>query len=155
MRMVKGSYQYKESGLDDVYLVNGFEYIDTPEGRSVIIHDIDGLHEAIGRILVNDRKVLSGSEIRFLRHEVGMSQSTLAKLLDVNEQTVRRWEQDKQELPRAADAIIRGIYKEKVVGEDSRIASILARIAELEDAIDRRELVLEENNDAWGRKDAA
>ena len=43
-------YHYTESGLDNVYLVNGFEFIPSPSGKSVVIQDIDGLHNAIGRI---------------------------------------------------------------------------------------------------------
>src|ERR1043166_8953542 len=104
MKTVKGNYHYKESGLDNVYLVNGYDYAEAPQGRSVVIQDIDGLHKAIGRWLVTERKVLLGDEIRFLRHELGMSQNVLAHMLDVTEQTVRRWEQNKLAIPRAADA---------------------------------------------------
>ena len=100
MKAMKGLYHYKESGLNDVYLVNGFEYVETPTGRSVIIQDLDDLHDAIGEFLITERKVLSGDEIRFLRHELNMSQNVLACTLDVTEQTVRRWEQDKSAYPK-------------------------------------------------------
>ena len=81
-------YQYAECGLDNVYLANGFELAD---GR-LRIHDIEGLHRAIGRWLVSTMRNLSGNEIRFLRHELEMSQATLDLLLGVTEQTVLRWE---------------------------------------------------------------
>jgi putative transcriptional regulator len=148
MKAIKGNYQYKESGLDNVYLMNGYEYAKGQGGsRAVIIHDIDKLHEAIGRFLVKERKELAGDEIRFLRHELGMSQDTLARLLDVTEQTVRRWEQGKLPIPRAADAILRKVYAEKIGGNE-KISEILHRIAALEDAIDRA-MILEEDNDEW------
>lgn len=149
MKMVKGTYHYKESGLDDVYLMNGFDYVEGQGGnRSVVIHDIDGLHEAIGRYLINERKVLKGAEIRFLRHELSMSQAALAALLDVTEQTVRRWEQDKLPIPRTADAALRSIYGE-TIGGDGKLSAILKRIADIEDEIDRREMVLEDKNHTW------
>jgi putative transcriptional regulator len=148
MKMVNGIYQYTESGLDNVFLASGYSFKgNSRQGRSVVIHDIDGLHEAIGRVLIEDRKILAGQEIRFLRHELGMSQSTLAQMLDVTEQTVRRWEQDKLPIPRTADATIRSIYAEHV-GGNSKMSEILQRIADLEDDIDRK-MMLEADDDEW------
>lgn len=148
-----GLYHYTECGLDDVYLASGVDYVDTPAGQSVVIQDIDGLHDAIGRFLVQERKVLSGPEIRFLRHELLMSQGSLAKFLGVTEQTVRRWEQGRQEIPRAADAVLRSVYSEKAGGNE-KISTILKRIADLEDELDRS-IVLEECDNAWDIREAA
>jgi putative transcriptional regulator len=137
--MTQKTYHYTESGLDDVYLVNGYDFVETEAGRSVRIYDIDGLHAAIARFLIGERKVLSGKEIRFLRHELLMSQNALARTLDVTEQTVRRWEQDKQPLPRSVDAILRALYLERDREQDEggpTLASILKRIADIEDEAD-------------------
>ena len=49
-------YHYSECGLDNIYLYNGFEFVETPRGRAVNIRDIEGLHRAIGLILVRDKK---------------------------------------------------------------------------------------------------
>lgn len=143
----KTMYHYTESGLDNVYLVSGFDIKPSPRGQSVVIQDIDGLHNAIGRFLVHERKVLSGSEVRFLRHELDMSQDTLAHMLDVTEQTVRRWEQGKLPIPRTADALIRSLFVERI-GDDGKISEILTRIADIEDEIDHS-LHFEERNDEW------
>jgi putative transcriptional regulator len=155
MKAIKGTYQYKESGLDNVYLVNGYEYAEGQGGnRAVIIHDIDGLHEVIGRYLVKERKTLAGEEIRFLRHELGMSQNVLAHLLDVTEQTVRRWEQEKLPIPRTADAVLRSVYAEKV-GGNTKVSEILRRIADIEDEFDRAAMFFEEENQEWDIVDDA
>lgn len=146
-------YQYTESGLSNVYLINGYDFVEGAAGRSVIIQDIDGLHKAIGRYLVHERKILTGDEIRFLRHELNMSQNTLASILDVTEQTVRRWEQDKLAIPRAADAVLRSIYAE-TTGGNEKISDILKRIADIEDEIDRQ-VIMEEANDEWDIVDEA
>jgi putative transcriptional regulator len=149
----KEMYHYTESGLDNVYLVNGFELVPSPAGKSVVIQDIDGLHDAIGRILIRERKVLTGKEVRFLRHELDMSQSTLARMMDVTEQTVRRWEQEKLPIPRAADALLRSLFAEKI-GGSGKISEILKRIADIEDEMDQS-LCFEETGDEWDVVDEA
>ena len=63
----KEPYHYKGCGLDDVYLVSGYDVDETPYGSGVRIRHLDKLHEAIGLYLVSSRKVLSGKELRFLR----------------------------------------------------------------------------------------
>ena len=66
-------YHYLECGLDDVYLMNGFERFETARGISIAIKEIDKLHQAIGEHLCRHKKELSGKEIRFLRREMLMS----------------------------------------------------------------------------------
>ena len=89
--MTGNEYHYTECGLDDTYLVNGFEFVDTPQGRRVIITNIDGLHEVIGESLVNEKKNLNGSDLRFLRHDLVMSPSAISgSKVKLSEQTVHR-----------------------------------------------------------------
>jgi len=109
----EGEYHYTESGLDNVYLVSGFKLVPGPRGTQLQIDDIDGLHRAIGEILVSDRKNLSGKEIRFLRIEMGMSQSALARLLGISERAVIRWEKAHiGQVPSTAEASIRMLYRD-------------------------------------------
>src|SRR3989339_1757965 len=96
-------YHYNECGLDNIYLSNGFKFMKTPRGNSISIHDIDGLHKAIGLYLATSKKDLSKKEIRFLREEMLMSQPTLGRLLGVSEQSVRRWETGKTEIPKPSE----------------------------------------------------
>lgn len=129
------TYHYTESGLDNIYLANGFEM----DGGRLKIHDIDGLHRAIGRWLVSTRKELSGGEIRFLRHELELSQVALSALLGVTERTVIRWENDRNGRNAgnaAADRTLRLVYIEKALGK-SGVSEALERIANLEDQINR------------------
>lgn len=88
MRQPTGDHHYTESSLDNGYLVNGFKYVEGPEGLQIVIEDIDGLHRAIGEYLIAHRKNLSSREIKFRRLEMMMSQSTLARLLGVSERAV-------------------------------------------------------------------
>ena len=130
-------YHYIECGLDDVWLENGFRYRESDRGMTVSISAVDALHEAIGINLCENRRTLTGREIRFLRHEMLMSQSVLALLLDVKELTINRWETGKTSMPRAAEILIRLLYMEKVRNRAGKVMNALKRIGDIEDRIDR------------------
>jgi len=130
-------YRYTECGLDYVYLVGGYTITNSGRGEHLQIVNPEGLHKAIGKFLITRRKALSGKEVKFLRHEMDMSQPTLGRLLGVTEQTVQKWEAGRTaQVPAPADALIRLIYSECVGGEHSSIRGRLKRIADLEDQID-------------------
>ena len=150
--MICDEYHYTECGIDDVYLVNGFEFVDTPQGRRVIITNIDRLHEVIGEFLVNKKRDLNGSDLQFLRHEMLMSQAVLAGLLEVSVQTVHRWESRKTDISKPAESLVRLLYGEHI-GRNNKTHALLKRLADLENEID--ELRLEETVGGWGVKRAA
>jgi putative transcriptional regulator len=145
--MRNGIYQYTESGLDTVFLVSGFEFEDTAGGKTVTIHDVDGLHCAIGIELVCRRQRLTGKEFRFLRSELLLSQASLAKIFGVRELTIARWEKGQSEIPLSADAIVRQLFKESI-GRAGSMKELLERIADLEDDIDHT-LTLRESKGKW------
>lgn len=138
--MKHDTYQYLESGLDNVYLLDGFEFHHDPSGRTVTIHDVDGLHEAIARELIGKRQRLTGKEFRFLRTELLLSQAALAHALGVRELTVARWEKGQTEIPVATEAALRQWYGESV-GEHPGMRELLGLIADLEDELDQRILL--------------
>jgi putative transcriptional regulator len=147
--MTKQLYHYTQSGLDNVFLVDGFEYRSTPGGRTLFIQNIDGLHRAIGRYLIESSKPLTGKEFRFLRSELLLSQRNLGKLLGVTELTVARWEKEETQVPRASDGLLRCLYAEHI-GKRSSLTKLLERIADLEDAIDdQRTLTMRESPNGW------
>lgn len=145
-------YRYMECGLDDVYLVNGFERTVSARGTSIAIKDIDALHRAIGDHLCRSRKGLNGKEVRFLRREMLMSQAVLAHLLDVSEQTVYRWETGRTGMPRAAESLLRLLYSEQLRNDRGSIRDRLARIADLEDRIDSSHEMVFELSSGDGRE---
>ena len=104
-------YHYRQCGLDDVYLVNGFERADTKYGESVRVHDIDGLHRAIGMHLIEQKRRLTGAEVRFIRHELDLSQRGLGALLDKSGQSVARWEKGEVQIDGTAERLLRLLYK--------------------------------------------
>ena len=123
-------YHYDSCGLPDIWLQNGFEVKQTRYGEAVSIHNLGGLHRAIGLDLVRNKPTLNGAEVRFLRKEMDFPQAQLASLLDVSESTVRNWESGRANVPGPADRILRTLYLE-FAREESRIRETLERISQL------------------------
>lgn len=141
-------YHYTECGLDNVYLMNGFEVTETPYGPGVIFHDVDGLHLAIGLQLADQSAPLTGAEVRFLRHELDLSQKVLAGLLGVDEQTVARWEKNKATIPGPAQRLLAAFYREQANG-DQGVAAALHRLSELDAEIHRLMTLARSSEDEW------
>jgi putative transcriptional regulator len=103
-------YHYTMSGLDDVYLTSGYDTVDEDGEEGIVIHDLDGLHAAIGLFLAESKKALNGKEIRFLRHEMDLTQAHLGELLSVSDQTVARWEKGETTVDGPAELLLRAFY---------------------------------------------
>jgi DNA-binding transcriptional regulator YiaG len=108
--MAPEPYQYRACGLDDIYLLSGFERTETSYGPGVTINDVPGLHRAIGLRLVMEAKPLSPREFRFLRKEMDLTQEALAQMLRVDAQTVARYEKDQTSIPGSTDKILRAMF---------------------------------------------
>lgn len=145
--MASKPLHYTMCGLDNVYLVNGFRLRSTPYGKGFSIENIDGLHAAIGRRLIQERKTLTGKEVRFLRHEMDLSQNRLATLLGVDEQTVARWEKGQANISGPADKMIRLLYSEWV-GAKTNVAHLLDHLADL-DETEARKTLFREKGKVW------
>lgn len=142
------SYHYVDSGLDNVYLENGYTVHTTPYGEGVSIHDTGGLHRMLGDLLVDLPRPLSGAELRFLRVQMDMTQRALASVMGEEEQTLRRWEKARSKPIRgAADRLIRVLYNE-YVGGDGTVRQMVERLAEL-DQVEVSAIHLREDHDQW------
>ena len=149
--MKPDTYHYTECGLQNVYLRNGFKFAETPRGEGVKIHDIDGLQKAIGSDIIRSNRRLSGPQFRFLRTEIGLAQAHLATLLDVEVQSVARWEKGQTKpIPGPADKVIRFLYDEHI-GGNPKIRDWLQELADLDERIDgvERQIQFEETEAGW------
>lgn len=140
------TYQYKESGLDNIHLINGYEHVTNEYGDCVVIHDTEGLHQAIALSLSACTR-LSGKEFRFLRQYLDLSQKYLGAMLGVSDQAVAKWEK-KNNVPRYATIMVTCCVKEKISGNVS-IAKKLDEIASLDREIKALELLIEESEAGW------
>jgi len=107
------SYQYLESGLDNVW-IEGVQPITDDAGE--VCHGFDnpkGLHRAIAQVIVS-KSGLSGRELKFLRSELGLTQDQLADVLHNSSLTVSRWERGTHPIDPNAETIIRVLAIEKL-----------------------------------------
>lgn len=130
-------YHYTECGLDNVYLLNGFEITKLNDGdEEIFIHDIDGLHKTIGMALIEKKTLFIGQEIKFIRTTLDLSQSALAKILGCGYQTVLLWEKDKQPISKTADRLLRAIFFSYLNPEkDGSIYNMINEIADIDSEI--------------------
>ena len=147
--MARSVYQYTECRLNNIFPLNGYRFIETPRGRAISIKDVDGLHKAIGLFLVTTKRDLTGEELRFLRHEMLMSQDTLAKLLGMSEQAIRRWENGKVAVPKPSESLLRLLYREHVHDQNGKISTTLKKIANLEELINDKEIRFRDTSKGW------
>lgn len=138
-------YHYTVSGLDNIWLANGYEIKQTSYGEAVAFQDAFGLQRAIGDRIARGRD-LSGAEFRFIRKELDLSRRKLGNLLGVSEQDMARWEES-DNVPETAGRLLRAIYIESVHGT-VRIWELLETLSDL-DHKGRVEMVFRATKDGW------
>jgi transcriptional regulator with XRE-family HTH domain len=116
-------YHYMESGLDSIFLLNGVSEAETDYGPMVHVENINGLHRAIGLHIVEKDEPICGPEFRFLRKQMGLTQSELAKDFDVSDQTIANYEKGKTGLG-PADTLMRMYYLLSILPSDMRAEAV-------------------------------
>lgn len=110
-------HHYTGCGLDYVWLMDGVDYVETPHGRGVRIHDLEGLLKVIASRVISSPERLRGQEVRFLRSMLDLSQDGLARVLGQTRVTVARWEgQRDKAIPGASDRALRLFYAAQMAG---------------------------------------
>jgi putative transcriptional regulator len=146
--MAQGYHHYTESGLDNIYLVDGYTIHKTPYGEGVSIQNTTALHKAIGKHLINRPIPFNGAELRFLRTEMELTQRDLAGIIGATEQTLRLWEKNRGKfVPGTADRLLRALYSE-FIGGDVHIRKMLERLADL-DRLENGDTCFKRNNSSW------
>ena len=140
-------YHYTDGGLRNVWLANGYEITQTPYGKGVSFHNLEGLTRSIGKALTRKPSPLTGAEFRYIR-SAGMllSQPALGKLMGVDGQSVARWEKTSK-VPLWADKLVRLLYTAQVNG-DEPIAKAVERIKTVERLI-KQKIVVRESRGQW------
>ena len=139
---------YTSCGLQNIWLRNGFTVLKTVYGEATSIHDQEGLHKAIGLYLVNNKPKLTGSELRFLRKELDLSQAHLALLLGVSEPSIRGWENNRSKVTAPAEKMLRAMYAAKLNGREN-INALLERLSQMNRDINSSKIELEETASGW------
>lgn len=139
-------YHYTECGLKNIWLANGFRNEKTAYGDGVSIENADELDRAIASIIVRKKQAISGSELRFLRHQMGLSQGSLANLIGNNVQSVALWEKHGK-LPKWADKLLRLIYMGHSDGNET-IRSAITMLNDMDRVLNQK-IVFEETESGW------
>lgn len=127
MRRAVQDYQYVESGLTNVHLRRvavftcrcGEEVLDLPR--------VERLHSLIVQKLMSKPSVLSGSELRFIRKFIGVKAVDVARMLNVSQTTVSRWETGAEPIGKESDKLFRIVATLKHVERTKREAEEVYR----------------------------
>lgn len=142
-------HHYTESGLDNVWLKNGYTVRKTPYGKAVAVVDADALNKLLAVRLTKKEGRLSGKEFRYLRGMLCLSQLNTARMLGVTEGAVSLWERTGK-VPSASDTLMRLLVLEKLEG-DGKVGVIIDRV----NAVDRlvnQNIVASERGHKWSTK---
>jgi len=124
-------YHYDLCGLDYIYLADGYTEADSAYGP--VVSFAAGLDEAIADEIVRGKPRLTGPEFRHIRTLLDLSQRDLARLMEVSEQTVARWEKEQTALPFLADLFVRTLWRD-AEGEHPPLAAEIERMWSLDDS---------------------
>jgi len=140
-------FSYTTCGLEGIYLRNGFNEIETPDGIATSIHNIEDLHRVIGLSIICGQAILSEREIRFLRKEMDLSQKHLARIFGIAEPSIRHWESGRGKISGPADKMLRVLYRDSV--EKGEVREMLEHLSDLNVNAHRERMELEETGNGW------
>ena len=106
-------YHYTECGLPDVWIF-GLRMQDDAGEEVIRIPKIGSLHRLIAKAIVTSKGTLTGPELRYLRTEMGLTQTQLGDLVHRERLTVSRWERGESTLDGASEALIRILASSKL-----------------------------------------
>lgn len=126
---------YRECGLDNVWLANGWRFEDTPLGRFLEIRDPDGLFAALARHIADRPGARTGGrELRYLRQFLDLTQAELGRLLGLSDQQVARWEKEQSRIEPAAFRLFCLLVRERLgdrVAVESQLRTAAAAASEI------------------------
>ena len=143
-------FHYKSCGLDNLFLLNGYEVRELEGSRAIAIHDLDGLDLAIAEQPIDKPAPLNGAEFRFLRVEMDFSQKALAELLGVSDQAVAEWEKGQtRSIPRGSDSLLRLFARKRLLMHQGSVFEFVREMSELDQHFVGSRLELTETEDGW------
>ena len=106
-------YHYTECGLPNVW-IEGCHVRDDAGEETIRIPNVRSLHRLISNGIVTSTGTLTGPELRYLRTEMGLTQTQLGELVHRERLTVSRWERGESTLDGATEAYIRILASHKL-----------------------------------------
>lgn len=108
MKIVHKNYPYAECGLSGVTLL-GLEFRACPEcgEEERVMPRLEQLHGVIAEAIAEKSPRLTGAEVRFLRKHLGWSGDYFAGVMGVRQETVSRWETEKEPMGVVSERLLR------------------------------------------------
>lgn len=148
-------YHYTECGLNNIYLQNGFSYLKNNHGKTIRIEDINDLHNAISDYLIYEKHPLNGKEIRFLRHELGISFGELGNLIGKSNDAISRWERDKFKIDGSSERLLKLLYADIIFNNDKeyRNQQIILEELPIDITNENKKLIFKKTKFGWNYGD--
>jgi len=109
------NYQYTECGLKSVTLTNVWVFHCKCGAILAELPAVGQLHYLIAFDLLRKETILSGEEARYLRKWVGYSATELAETTGYSKSIVSRWENEKQNIAKESDRLLRLVVFAKML----------------------------------------
>jgi len=102
------NYHYRECGLDNVTIV-GLSVRKCPECGNImpLVPNIEGLHDALARAIINKDGALTPAEIVFLRKSMGWSGTIFARNMHCDRAQISKWEHGAVAMSKPYDLLLR------------------------------------------------
>jgi YgiT-type zinc finger domain-containing protein len=117
-RIVRGDYEFKETGLRGA-TIHGVDLIKCGKCGNVdpVLAGVDEMMHLIAVAILRKPYRLDGEELRFLRKHVELNQEEFAKLLHVDKTTLSKWENNEDRIGVQSDLWARTV----AVSRDKRL----------------------------------
>jgi DNA-binding transcriptional regulator YiaG len=109
-RVARGDYEFKESGLPGLVLVD-IELIKCGNCRDVdpVLSRVDELMHIAAVAILEKPFRLQGEELRFLRKHIDVNQEEFARLLHIDRTTLSKWENNEDPIGLQSDLLARAV----------------------------------------------
>jgi YgiT-type zinc finger domain-containing protein len=117
-KIVRGDYEFRETGLRDLVLLD-IELVKCGKCGNVdpILFQVDELMHIAAMAILQKPYRLQGEELRFLRKHINLNQEEFAKLLHVDKTTLSKWENNEDPIGVQSDLLARAV----VISRDKRL----------------------------------
>lgn len=102
------------SGLNNIYLEDGYTLSETSYGQGIAITEIENLYQAIAETLCLGAFALSPAAFKFLRKRIELTQDSLGAELGCSGQAVAKWEKGETDIPVASARLLRVLVMKKL-----------------------------------------
>ena len=117
-KIVRGDYEFKETGLRDLVLLD-IELVKYGKCGNVdpILFQVEELMHIAAVAILQKPYRLQGEELRFLRKHIDLNQEEFAKLLHIDKTTLSKWENNEDPIGVQSDLLARAV----VISRDKRL----------------------------------